>query len=163
MPMAHLSPNHAKRIAAYARGLKELRLLTPHDFAVLDAMLWTLREPGHAELEPKYADIARKAGVKRDAAINAVRKLVQFGLLTKAKQWVIVQWGRGRFQKEARQRPNLYVFTTFPLESAVPSASTEVDILVSRVERRVMREQADTPLERALAALAGRAGFTVTP
>src|SRR3954454_3857481 len=159
----HLSPNHAKRIAAYARGLKELRLLTPHDFAVLDAMLWTLREPGHAELEPKYADIARKAGVKRDAAINAVRKLVQFGLLTKAKQWVIVQWGRGRFQKKARQRPNLYVFTSFPLESAVPSASTEMDILVSRVERQIGKAQADSPLERALSSLAAKAGFAFSP
>jgi hypothetical protein len=158
--MAHLSPNHAKRIAAYARGLKELRLLTPHDFAVLDAMLWTLREPGHAELEPKYADIARKAGVKRDAAINAVKKLVQFGLLTKTKQWVIVQWGRARGNLTARQRPNLYVFTTFPLESAPPSASTEVDILVSRVERQIVREQANSPLERALAAMANRGGFT---
>src|SRR4051812_34764153 len=159
--MAHLSPNHPKRIAAYARGLQELRLLTPHDFAVLDAMLWTLREPGHAELEPKYADIARKAGVKRDAAINAVKKLVQFGLLTKTKQWVIVQWGRARGNLTARQRPNLYVFTAFPLESPPPSASTEMDILVSRVERQAARERADTPLERALAAMANRAGFTV--
>src|SRR3954464_8827941 len=161
--MAHfLTPNHAKRIAAYARGLRELRLLTPHDFAVLDTMLWTLRKPGEAALEPKYADIARKAGVKRDAAISAVKKLVQFGLLTKAKQWLIIPWGRARGNLTARQRPNLYTFTSFPLGSAQPSASTEVDILVSRVERRVMREQADTPLERALAALAGRAGFTVT-
>ena len=159
--MAHLSPNHAKRIAAYARGLRELRLLTPHDFAVLDTMLWTLRTPGHAELEPKYADIARKAGVKRDTAISAVKKLVQFGLLTKTKQWVIVQWGRARGHLTARQRPNLYVFTRFPLESAPPSASTEMDILVSRVERQIARKQADTPLERALAAMANRAGLTV--
>jgi predicted transcriptional regulator len=159
--MAHLSPNHAKRIAAYARGLRELRLLTPHDFAVLDAMLWTLRKPGEAVLEPKYADIARKAGVSRDTAISAVKKLVQFGLLTKAKQWVIVQWGRARGNLDARQRPNRYVFTSFPLESAQPSASTEVEILVSRVERQAAKERADTPLERALAALANRAGFTV--
>jgi hypothetical protein len=160
--MAHfLSPHHAKRIAAYGRGLRELRLLTPHDFAVLDTMLWTLRQPGHAELEPKYADIARKAGVKRDAAISAVKKLVQFGLLTKTKQWLIVPWGRGRSNLTARQRPNLYVFTSFPLESASPS--TEVDILVSRVERQIVRKQADSPLERALAALAARAGLTVTP
>jgi hypothetical protein len=159
--MAHLSPNHAKRIAAYARGLRELRLLTPHDFAVLDAMLWTLRKPGEAVLEPKYADIARKAGVKRDAAISAVKKLVQFGLLTKTKQWVIVQWGRARGNLTARQRPNLYVFTAFPLESAVPSASTEVDILITRLERQFTKDQADTPLERALAAMANRAGFTV--
>jgi helix-turn-helix protein len=161
MPMSHLSPNHAKRIAAYARGLRELRLLTPHDFAVLDAMLWTLRKPGEAELEPKYADIARKAGVSRDTAINAVKKLVQFGLITKAKQWVIVQWGRARRNLAARQRPNLYVFTSFPLESAPPAASTEVEILVSRVERQAERERADTPLERALAAMANRGGFTV--
>jgi hypothetical protein len=161
--MAHfLSPNHAKRIAAYARGLRELRLLTPHDFAVLDTMLWTLRKPGEAVLEPSYADIARKAGVKRDAAISAVKKLVQFGLLTKAKQWLLVPWGRARSNLTARQRPNLYVFTSFPLESAVPSASTEMDILVSKVERQAAKERADTPLERALAAFADRAGFTVT-
>ena len=159
--MPHLSPNHAKRIAAYGRGLKELRLLTPHDFAVLDTMLWTLRQPGHAELEPKYADIARKAGVKRDGAISAVKKLVQFGLLTKTKQWVIVQWGRARGNLTARQRPNLYVFTAFPLESAVPSASTEVEILISRVERQIAKTMADTPLERALAAMANRGGFVI--
>ena len=157
-----LSPNHAKRIAAYGRGLRELRLLTPHDFAVLDAMLWTLRKPGEAELEPKYADIARKAGVKRDAAINAVKKLVQFGLLTKTKQWLIVQWGRARGNLTARQRPNRYVFCSFPLGSAMPSASTEMDILVSKVERQVAAKQANSPLERALAAIAATAGFTVT-
>jgi Helix-turn-helix domain len=161
--MAHfLSPNHAKRIAAYGRGLRELRLLTPHDFAVLDTMLWTMRKPGEAMLEPSYADIARKSGVKRDAAINAVKKLVQFGLLTKAKQWLIVQWGRKRGNLNARQRPNLYTFTSFPLESAAPSASTEMDILVSKVERQAARERANTPLERALAAFANRAGFTIT-
>jgi Helix-turn-helix domain len=162
--MAHfLSPNHAKRIAAYGRGLRELRLLTPHDFAVLDTMLWTLRKPGEAALEPSYADIARKAGVKRDTVISAVKKLVQFGLLTKTKRWLIVQWGRAASNLTARQRPNLYVFASFPLELATPSPSTEIDILVSRVERQVARERANSPLERALAALAGRAGFTVTP
>src|SRR4051812_20615921 len=135
------SPNHAKRIAAYARALKELGLLTSHDFAVLDTMLWTLRKPGEAMLEPSYADIARKSGVKRDTAIQAVKKLVAFGLLTKAKQWVIVQWGRRRGNLNARQRPNLYTFTSFPYESAMPSASTEMDILVSRVERQAARER----------------------
>jgi len=86
-------------------------------------------------------------GVKRDAAINAVKKLVQFGLLAKAKQWVIVQWGRARGNLNARQRPNLYTFTSFPLESAAPAASTEIDILVSRVERQVAKERANSPLE----------------
>jgi hypothetical protein len=157
-----LSANHAKRIAAYGRGLKELRLLTPHDFAVLDTMLWTMRKPGHSELEPSYEDIARKSGVKRDTAINAVKKLVQFGLLTKTKQWVIVQWGRARGNLTARQRPNLYVFVSFPLGSAMPSASSEMDILVSRVERQAAAERANSPLERALSAIAATAGFTVT-
>jgi hypothetical protein len=61
--MAHfLSPNHAKRIAAYARGLRELRLLTPHDFAVLDTMLWTLRKPGQAELEPSMRTLPERQG-----------------------------------------------------------------------------------------------------
>src|SRR3954447_7830013 len=162
--MAHfLSPNHAKRIAAYGRGLRELRLLTPYDFAVLDTMLWTLRKPGDAALEPSYADIARKSGVKRDTVIQAVKKLIEFGLITKAKQWVIVQWGRKRGNLNARQRPNLYTFTSFSYESAPPAPSTEMDILVSRVERQAAKEQANTPLERALGALANRAGFTVTP
>jgi hypothetical protein len=38
-----------------------------------------------------------------------------------------------------------------------------MDILVARVERQVVRVLADSPLERALVALANRAGFTVTP
>ena len=160
--MPHLSPTHAKRIAAYGRGLRELRLLTPHDFAVLDTMLWTMRKPGEAALEPSYEDIARKSGVKRDTVISAVKKLVQFGLLTKTKQWVIVQWGRARGNLTARQRPNLYVFTSFPHELVSPSPSTEIDILVSRVEREIAAERVNSPLERALAAIAATAGFTVT-
>jgi hypothetical protein len=94
--------------------------------------------------------------------IIITEKLVQFGLLTKAKQWLIVPWGRARSNLTAWQRPNCYVFTSFPLESAPPAPSTEVDILVSKVERQVAKERADTPLERALAALANRAGLTVT-
>jgi hypothetical protein len=163
--MAFFSPKHAARVASYGRGLKKLRLLSSDEYVVLDRMLWGMRKPGESAIDPSYDEIARESGVGRNTAVNAVKKLVGFGILAKTRRWLFVGWGRkrgyGRENLTARQTTNLYVFTTFPYEFARPTPSTEMDILVARVERVAAATRRDTPLERALANIAATAGLAM--
>jgi len=163
--MAFFSPKHASRVASYGRGLRKLRLLTSDDYVVLDRMLWGMRNPGESAIDPSYNDIAREAGVGRNTAVNAIKKLVGFGVLAKTKRWLFVEWGRkrgyGRENLIARQTTNLYVFTTFPYEFARPTPSIEMDILIARVERMAAGVRQDTPLERVLAGIAATAGLAM--
>lgn len=133
-----MSPDQAARTASHARRLLTAHILTPHDYAVLDAMLWRLRRPGRADLAAPYATIARLAGVCRDQAMRSVRKLVEIGLLTKQMRRVRVAWGRGCVA--SRQIANAYVFRPVCTESPRPAA-------VIALARK-------SPLEAALASLA---------
>ena len=163
--MAFFSPKLAARVASYGRGLKKLRLLSSDEYVVLDRMLWGMRKPGESAIDPSYDEIARESGVGRNTVVNAIKKLVGFGVLTKTKRWLFVEWGRkrryGRENLTARQTTNLYVFTSFPYEFARPTPSIEMDILIARVERMAAAERQNTPLERALAGIAATAGLAM--
>ena len=163
--MSCFSPKHAARVASYGRGLKKLRLLTSDEYVVLDRMLWGMRKPGQSALDPSYDEIASEAGVGRNTAVNAIKKLVGFGILTKTRRWVFVEWGRrkgrGRDNLIARQVTNLYVFTAYPHEFGRTTPSTEMDILIARVERAAAAARQDSPLERVLASLAATAGLAM--
>ena len=115
-----MSPQQASRVAAHGRRLLTAKLLTPHAYAVLDAMLWRLRRPGRWDTSAPYSTIARLAGVSRDAAVEAVHKLVRLGVLTKEHRRVLVRWGANRAQVASRQIANLYVFCAPSTESARP-------------------------------------------
>ena len=79
--MAFFSPKHAARVASYGRGLKKLRLLSSDEYVVLDRMLWGMRKPGESAIDPSYDEIARESGVGRNTVVNAIKKLVGFGIL----------------------------------------------------------------------------------
>jgi hypothetical protein len=53
-------------------------------------------DSGRSDLAVDYRSIARLAGVCRDTAIGAVRKLADIGLIQKIRRRVNVRWGRGR-------------------------------------------------------------------
>ena len=116
-----MSPHAAQRTAQHARRLLSAHILTPHDYAVLDALLWRCRRHGRADLTVTYAAVARLAGVCRDTAVNAVGKLVHIGLLSRIKRRVRVQWGRGRMRLASRQAANAYVFQPPATESVAPA------------------------------------------
>ena len=63
-----MTPETARRTAQHARRLLTARIITPHDYAVFDALLWRCRRPGRADLIATYAAVARLAGVCRDTA-----------------------------------------------------------------------------------------------
>lgn len=137
-----MSPKIAQRTAQHARRLLTAKLITPHDYAVLDTLLWRVRRHGRADLTATYKTLARLASVSRDTAIGSVGKLVDLGVIQKIKRRVKVRWGRGRECLASRQIDNGYVFLPPPTESAPPATD--------KGEERINRE---SPLEKALTRL----------
>jgi hypothetical protein len=122
-----MSPQQAARTAAHARRLLTAKILTPHSFAVLDALLWRLRPLGQWAFTAPYKTIARLAGVSRDTAIETIKTLVHLGVIAKQRQRVLVHWGRNRAQTASRQIENRYVFAPPSTESASPAADRALD------------------------------------
>jgi hypothetical protein len=153
-----MTPKQAARTAAHGRRLLTANILTPHEYVVLDAMLWRLRRPGRWDFAAPYKVIARLAGVCRDCAIEAVRKLELIGILTKRADRVIVRWGHNRAQIASRQAANIYVFHSPSTESASPATSIGIGRFYPTVDRVQARPNA---LEAALGRLAGAAGLAL--
>ena len=140
-----MTPETARRITAHVRRLLTERMLNAYDFAVYDVLMWRVRKPGRWDCDPDYSTIARLAGICRDRAMKAVRKLVGLGVLTKKRRHVLVRWGANRAQVAARQISNSYVFAAPIIES--PTRAADSDSLIDRGSKA---------LEAALAGL-GRA------
>jgi hypothetical protein len=103
-----MTPNQASRLAAHSRKLRATKILTVHECAVFDTMLWRLRGPGLSAFMATYKAIARLTGVCRDTAIQAVKKLVSLGLIQKERQRVRVRHGTSRLTMVSRQIANAY-------------------------------------------------------
>jgi hypothetical protein len=143
-----MTPKTAQRTAQHARRLLTAGILTPHQYAVLDALLWRLRRQGRPDLTAAYTAIARLANVSKDTAIGAIAKLESLGIIQKAKRRILVQWGRGRVA--SRQIANAYVFIyTPPTESAPPAADRGRE----NIPRLIPRSVDNSPLEAALGRL----------
>lgn len=153
-----MSPQQASRVAAHGRRLLTAKLLTPHAYAVLDAMLWRLRRPGRWDTSAPYSTIARLAGVSRDAAVEAVHKLVRLGVLTKEHRRVLVRWGANRAQVASRQIANLYVFCAPSTESARPPPDKGLKNLSTKQQGNAVDK---SMLGRALARLARAVGVAM--
>jgi hypothetical protein len=158
-----MTPKQAARTAAHGRRLLTANILTPHDYAVLDTMLWRLRRPGRWDFAAPYQVIARLAGVCRDCAIGAVRKLELIGILTKRQDRVIVRWGLNRAQIASRQAANIYVFHSSSTESATQATSIGIERFYLDVDRvqggKSAKPARPSALEAALGRLAGAAGL----
>lgn len=152
-----MTPEQAARTAAHGRRLLTANILTPHDYAVLDTMLWRLRRPGRWDFAAPYKAIARLSRVCRGRVIEAVRKLELIGILTKQKDRIAVRWGRNRSQVASRQAANIYVFHSPSTES--PRRATSIGI--GRLDLKAHAVHArPTTLEAALGRLAEAVGLT---
>ena len=119
-----MTPETARRITAHVRRLLTDRVLNAYDFAVYDVLMWRVRKPGRWDCDPDYSTIARLAGICRDRAIEAVKKLVSLGVISKTKRHVLIRWGRNRAQVAARQISNSYVFAAPIIESSPRAADS---------------------------------------
>jgi DNA-binding Lrp family transcriptional regulator len=160
-----MSPETAGKIARYARQLLANKVLTPHDFSVLNVLLWVCRRHGRRDLTVSYRDMARLANVSRDSAINSVRKLTDLGVLERVKRRIRVFWSHNRSQVASRQTANAYVFLPQNTGSRTSATDRESRLLRGNLERQIVdksRRERKSDLERALASLAGAAGLSLS-
>ena len=159
-----MTPDQARRTAQHARRLLTARIISPFDYACLDVLLWRCRRPGRRDLVVDYQSIARLAGVCRDTAIGAVKKLAGLGLIQKILRRARVKWGRGRDRLASRQLANAYMSTVPATESATPAADSGRDnSLIFFLYTAREKPEKKGAIERALEQLAGAAGLMLRP
>src|SRR6516165_2857418 len=92
-------------VAKRSRKLLRKGLITPHQYAVADALLWSCRAPGRDEAQISCHRLARLAGVGRSTAVEAVKRLRDLGVLTWRKTRLRVAWSLGVASRQGR---NIY-------------------------------------------------------
>jgi len=100
-----MPPFDAAPLARRLRTLLRNGRITPHYYAVADALLWSCRSPGRDEAQISYDRLARLAGVGRSTAVEAVRRLRDLGVLSWRKTRLRVSWSLG---VASRQWRNIY-------------------------------------------------------
>ena len=126
-----LSGPQAGRIATRARQLLRRRLLTPHQYALLDTALWAARRPGSATLIASLKVLARLAGQGRSTVADGIRRLEALGLVQRVRRRVRVAWVRGG--QASRQIANAYRLLVPDTESGTRAAK-EQPLIISVIE-----------------------------
>jgi hypothetical protein len=103
-----MSPTQAAYIAKKARKAVRAGLLTHHQFAVLETLLWDARPRGSDRVNAAYSFLQKLANVCRQTVSDAIRALEQLGLVRKIKHKTLRLWANGG--RQWQQRPNEYVF-----------------------------------------------------
>jgi hypothetical protein len=122
MTQITLSPREAGALSRRGRLLVRHRLLTPHQFVLLDNLVWTARHPGRASMTISYCALARVTGLARSTVATGIAALERLGLLRRIRRRVLVAWGAGT---ASRQAANAYVLLPPNTESAPPHAREE--------------------------------------
>ena len=149
-----MSAFDATTVAKRLRTLLRKGRITPHQYAVADALLWSCRAPGRDEAQISYHRLARLAGVGRSTAVEAVKRLRDLGVLSWRKTRLRVAWSLG---VASRQWRNIYRLLAGPLTESRGQPTDRVQAKKkARIEvERVAPEARQAALE-ALAAIASR-------
>ena len=124
-----LSGPEAGAIAQRVRLLRRQRLLTAHQAALADVLLWTARKPGSGLLAASLAVLARLAGQARSTATEGVRRLEELGLITRIRRRVRVAWIGGG--QASRQIANAYRLLAPDTETAARPAREQSLTIIS--------------------------------
>jgi DNA-binding MarR family transcriptional regulator len=122
-----LSGPQAGQIAMRGRQLLRRRFLTPHQYALLDTVLWAARRPGSATLIASLQVLARLAGQARSTVAEGIRRLEELGLLQRIRRRVRVAWIGGG--QASRQVANAYRLIVPDTESAARPAREQPSII----------------------------------
>lgn len=125
-----LSPTQAGALAARVRKLRQQLLLTAHQAALMDVMLWCARKPGSSLLTASLATLARLAGQCRRTTAEGIRRLEELGLIQRIRRRVRVAWGGG---VASRQIANAYRLLVPDTECKRPPAREE-HLIISLAE-----------------------------
>jgi hypothetical protein len=144
----------ATTVAKRLRKLLRKGLITPHQFAVADALLWSCRAPGHDETQVSYHRLARLAGVGRSTAVEAVKRLRDLGVLSWRQTRLRVAWSLG---VASRQWRNIYRLLAAPLTESSTRTTDRVQAKKKDcIERSQVAPEARQAAMEALAAIAAR-------
>jgi hypothetical protein len=131
MMHAHsLSGPQAGQIATQGRQLLRRGLLTPYQYALLDAMLWGARKPGSATLIASLKVLARLAGQGRSTVAEGIKALEGLGLLQRVRRRVRVAWIGGG--QASRQIANAYRLLPPDTESGARPAIQQSPLITIR-------------------------------
>jgi hypothetical protein len=106
-PVRALAPAEAGAIAGRARKLLRRGLLTHHQHALLDCLLWACRNPVTGAIVVSYTALQKLAHMARGTISGALRALESLGLLTTIRRRVRLSWANGGHA--SRQATNAYV------------------------------------------------------
>ena len=105
--MDKLTPAEAGAIATRARKLLRLRLLTHHQFALLDTLLWSCRATGRATARVSYGQLQAAARMARATVAAGITVLERLGLLRRTRHRVLAIGANG--QRIWRQMVSTYL------------------------------------------------------
>ena len=141
-----LSGPQAGQIALRARQLLRRRLLTPHQYALLDTVLWAARRPGSATLIASLKVLARLAGQGRSTVAEGISALERLGLLQRIRRRVRVAWIGGG--QASRQVANAYRLLLPDTESGSQPAKEQTLIISVISEPDTTRKAAQEALKQ---------------
>ena len=94
--MHRLTPAEAGAIAARARKLLRLRRLTHHQYALLDALLWSCRTAGQATARVSYGQLQAAARMARATVASSLAALERLGLVQRQRHRVLAIGANGQ-------------------------------------------------------------------
>ena len=74
------------------RKLLRKGLITPHQYVVADALLWSCGEAGKPEIQVSYDRLAQLSGVARSTVAEAIKVLKRLGVLAWRQTRIRVKW-----------------------------------------------------------------------
>jgi hypothetical protein len=74
------------------RKLLRKKLITPHQYAVADALLWSCGRAGSPDIQVSYRRLAELAGVARSTVAEAIKVVKRLGVLTWRQTRIRVKW-----------------------------------------------------------------------
>jgi hypothetical protein len=118
-------------IAVAKRGRRLLRAgrITHREYAILDTLLWSCRNPTTGGISASYSTLQRLAKVSRGTIAAALTVLERLRVLTRIKRRVRVAWHQGGLQ--VRQLANAYVLHPAHCEFADRPVIQDREILIS--------------------------------
>jgi hypothetical protein len=106
-PAVKFAPAEAAAIAKRGRKLMRAGRITHKQWAVLDRLLWSCRNPTSGAIVVSFSGLQKLAKVGRATAAGAVKVLERLRVLSRIKRRILVVWHQGG--QQSRQATNAYV------------------------------------------------------
>lgn len=139
---------HPIAITKELSKLRQTRQITAETFTVAHTLLWRCRPKGADLAQVGYKRLAELAGVARSTAQEAVRRLVELGILVKRRTRLRVAWGHS---VASRCWKNIYAWTE---DWIAPAAVSEAPCTDTGRRAAVLQQQEKPASERSTGALA---------